>query len=378
MILGDLFMSIKNDISRNACQLFGGQAKCGYDWWWHSFTAKKADTGEEQPFFIEYFICNPALGGKEPILGQHPESKEKGLLPSYLMVKAGWWGENAGQLHRFFAWDDVDISFKVPFHVQADDCFCIETEMRGHIKIEDAEDRPEYMCGNGEMSWDLKIDKQIAFNVGYGASKLFRKMQLFEMFWHAEGMKSAFSGEIILNGEKYIVSPEDCYGYSDKNWGKDFTSPWVWLSSNNLTSTVTGKKLENSVFDIGGGCPKIGPIALKRKLLGAYCYEGKCYEFNFSKFWTGSRTKFECQETDTQIIWHVDQRTWRNRMVTDITCEKKDMLLVNYEAPNGKKLHNRLWNGGNGKGTVKLYRGKKLIDEVICVNVGCEYGEYDK
>ena len=75
---------------------------------------------------------------------------------------------------------------------------------------------------------------------------------------------------------------------------------------------------------------------------------------------------------------YVEQRTWRNRMVTDITCEKKDMLLVNYEAPNGKKLHNRLWNGGNGKGTVKLYRDNKLIDEVICENVGCEFGEYDR
>ena len=62
--------------------------------------------------------------------------------------------------------------------------------------------------------------------------------------------------------------------------------------------------MTDSVFDIGGGCPKIGPIALKRKLLSAYWYEGKCYEFNFSKFWTFTRTKFDCQETDTQIIWH--------------------------------------------------------------------------
>ena len=177
--------------------------------------------------------------------------------------------------------------------------------MRGHVKVEKAETHPEWMCQNGEMSWNLKIDKKVAFNVGYGAGKLFRKIQLFEMFWHAEGMKTAYSGEDIWNGEKYMVSPETCYGYSDKSWGKDFTSPWVWLSSNNLTSKITGKKL------------------------------------------------------------------------TDSTCEKKDMLLVNYEAPNGKKLHNRLWNGGNGKGIVKLYRGKKLIDEVICENVGCEYGEYD-
>ena len=65
------------------------------------------------------------------------------------------------------------------------------------------------------------------------------------------------------------------------------------------------------------------------------------------------------------IIWYVEQKTWFNRMVTEVTCEKKDMLLVNYEAPNGAKRHKRLRNGGNGKGTVKLYRFGKLIDEVI-------------
>ena len=368
----------KHEIARNACQLFGGQAKCGYDWWWHSFTARHEKTGVEKPFFIEYFLCNPASGGDAPILGQLAENQKNGVQPSYLMVKAGAWGEDAAQLHRFFGWNQVEVSFGVPFSVKADDCYCTETEMHGHIRIEDAEAHPEWMCQNGEMSWNLKIDKKVAFNVGYGAGKLFRKTQLFEMFWHAEGMKTAYQGEIIWNGETYIVTPETSYGYADKNWGKDFTSPWVWLSSNNLTSKLTGEKLTDSVFDIGGGCPKVGPVALKRKLLSAYWHEGKCYEFNFSKFWTFCRTKFACQETNTQIIWHVEQKTWRNRMVTDITCDKKDMLLVNYEAPNGKKLHNRLWNGGNGRGTIRLYRDNKLIDEVICENVGCEFGEYDQ
>ncbi len=64
-------------------------------------------------------------------------------------------------------------------------------------------------------------------------------------------------------------------------------------------------------------------------------------------------------------------------MATDITGEKKDMLLINYEAPNGKKLHNCLWNVGNRKGSIKLYRDGKPVDEVIAENVGCEYGEYD-
>ena len=368
----------KHEIVRNECQLFGGQAKCGYDWWWHSLTARHAETGEEKPFFIEFFVCNPAHGTDEPVFGQLPENKANGIQPSYLMVKAGSWGEDAAQLHRFFGWKQIELQGKVPYQVKADDCYVSETEIRGSAKVteEEAKAHPEYMCEAGEMSWNLKIDKKVAFNVGYGAGKLFRTLQLFEMFWHAEGMKTQYSGEIIWNGQKYLVTPETSFGYADKNWGKDFTSPWVWLSSNNLTSKLTGKKLEDSVFDIGGGCPKVGPVALKRKLLSAFWYEGKAYEFNFSKFWTFTRTKFDCRETDTQIIWHVEQKTWLNRMVTDITCEKKDMLLVNYEAPNGKKLHNRLWNGGNGRGTVKLYRRGKLIDAIAAENIGCEYGEY--
>ena len=172
------------------------------------------------------------------------------------------------------------------------------------------------------------------------------------------------------------MTPETSFGYSDKNWGKDFTSPWVWLSSNDVKSHKTGQRLNCTVFDIGGGCPKVGPIALKRKLLSAVYYEGRCYEFNFSKFWTFCRTKFDCKETDTQIIWHVEQRTWRNTMIADFTCEKKDMLLIQYEAPNGTKKHNRLWNGGNGKGTLALYRDGNWIDTLEVSSLGCEYGEY--
>ena len=115
---------------------------------------------------------------------------------------------------------------------------------------------------------------------------------------------------------------------------------------------------------------------IKRKLLSAFYYEGECYEFNFSKFWTKTKTKFESRETDTQIIWHVEQTNRHDKMVSDITCEKKDMLLVNYEAPNGKKLHNRLWNGGNGIGVIKLYHNNQLVDEIEAKNIGCEYGEY--
>ena len=369
----------KHDTSRDMCQLFGSQARLGYDWWWHSFTGYDSVTGESRSFFIEFFVCNPDLAEDEPVLGQDPANRAAGKRPSYLMVKAGSWGKDSTQLHRFFGWNKVKLDFGCPFSVSADDCCLDERMTMGEISItkEQAEAHPEWMCSYGHMAWNLRIDKKVAFNVGYGASGIMRKLQLFEMFWHAEGMKTAYSGEVIYNGRTYIVRPEDCYGYADKNWGKDFTTPWVWLSSCNLTSEITGKRLTDSVFDIGGGRPKVGPVVLDRKLLSAFWHEGRGYEFNFSKFWTFCRTEFDCYETDTHIVWHVDQKTLGSRMITDITCPKADMLLVSYESPDGQKRHRRLFNGGTGEGTIQLFHHGKLVDRVHAENVGCEYGEYD-
>ena len=375
----------KHDKTRDEFMLDGIFADDGYDWWWHSFTGINEKTGEEKAFFIEFFTCNPELGWARPVYGQLPESKKKGLWPSYLMVKAGCWGENAAQLHRFFAWKNVRLHATAPFSIEADDCYASERYLRGSVSVSDkeAKDHPEYMSDAGEMKWDLKVNKKIAFNVGYGASKLFRDLKAFEMYWHAEGMKTGFSGYVIYNGEKYIVSEHNCYGYADKNWGENFTSPWIWLSSNCMTSNITGKKLENSVFDIGGGKPKAFGIEFNDKLLGALYYEGKEFEYNFSKFWTFPGTRFKCGETKDEIIWQVNMDNATSMIRTKFRCKKKDMLLVNYEAPNGEKRHNRLWNGGNGTGRILLYKkiGEdrlRLIDDINVTHLGCEYGVYDK
>ena len=379
-------MANKHDISRDQFMLRGPLSRKGYDWWWHSLTAENAETGEKKPFYIEFFACNPARAKDEPVIvWNDPEKQKRGVLPSYLMVNVGFWGEEKGQLHAFYPWKEVSMHTDAPYSVSVGGCSCSETHTEGSVTVtpEQRDAHPEWMCDAGSMSWKLDIDKKVAFHVGYGASKFFRDINAFEMFWHAEGMKTKYSGEIVLNGVKYVVRPETCNGYADKNWGGDFTSPWVWLSSNELRSLKTGKKLENSVFNIGGGRPKIGPIALDRKLLGAFWYEGKNYEFNFSKFWTLSGTKFDCEETEDQIRWHVVQTTATAKLDTQIRCWKRDMLNINYEAPTGLKRHNRLWNGGNGVGVLRLYKrglnGQwKLIDEIEATGIGCEYGEYDK
>ena len=373
----------KSDITRDYCMLRGPLARKGYDWWWHSFTAEHVRTGARKSFYIEYFLCNPALAEDEPVLvWNDPEGRKRGKRPSYCMINAGFWGKEKGQLHRFFPWREVSIPMGAPLDLKAGDCACTETRMTGRIAVtrEQADAHPEWMSDAGELEWDIQIRKQVAYHVGYGASRFFRAINAFEMFWHAEGMKTAFQSWLRLNGEEYLVRPETCYGYADKNWGGDFTSPWVWLSSSDLVSAVTGQRLYNSAFEVGGGNPKVFGLPLGRKLLGQFYYEGRVYEFNFSKFWTGSRTFFDCRESEEQILWKVVQTTFRAKMEVEVTCRKDEMLLINYESPDGYKRHDRLWNCGNGRGTVRLYvkrrGGWELVDEVRAGSVGCEYGVY--
>jgi tocopherol cyclase len=170
--------------------------------------------------------------------------------------------------------------------------------------------------------------------------------------------------------------------YSDKNWGSDFTSSWLWISSCNMKSLITGKELSNSAVEIGGGNPKIYGLSLGRKLLGGIYYEGKMYEYNFSKFWTGSKIDFDFTENENVNTWTLEAYNHNSAMQLLLNCKNDEMLFVNYESPDGKKLHNRLWNGGTGYGEIKLFVKQRnrwgVIDHILINNAGCEYGEYDK
>ena len=103
----------KHDISRDACQLFGAQARCGYDWWWHSFTGRHAVTGEEKAFFIEFFLCNPASGGPEPVFGQLPENRKRKLRE--LCSQAG--GEYAAAVMEFVTTDHGAVEVSLRHHI---------------------------------------------------------------------------------------------------------------------------------------------------------------------------------------------------------------------------------------------------------------------
>jgi hypothetical protein len=369
-------------MSRNGYMMKGALARRGYDWWWHSLVGADRETGELRPFFIEYYIINPALGGKTPVLGQLGENLRKGIRPSYAMIKCGTWGKaSAVQIHNFYGVSEFEAA-RDRMDVLIGANTANETRLTGAAEVseKDAAAHPEWMSDAGAMRWDLKVKKILSYDIDLGSSRLMRELNAFDMYWHVQGMLTQYAGTIFWNGREFAVRPETCCGYQDKNWGTDYTNPWVWLNCNNFRSERTGERLARTSLDVGGVLPRLFGVALPRRVVIAFYLEGELYEFNFSKAWTLPRQKLYCAVGKERVVWQITASTNKAKIEIDFSCPLDHMLRFNYENPDGAKNHNELWNGHHASGTVKLYRrtaaGFKLIDTFLGEMGGCEYGKY--
>ncbi len=349
----------------------------GFDWWWHSFTGYSEETGEPKSFFIEYFVMNPGLGSDIPILGQLKENDK----PSYAMVMAGTWEEGKKQIHNMYPMSSFTYRHE-PFRVQIGDNILEDVFLAGSVRMskEETKTHPEYMSDYGSMDWSLMVYKELSFDVGYGSSNFLRDQNAFNMYWHVEGLKTEYDGYVNLDGKRYLVTKGKSFGYQDKNWGRDFTNPWIWLNCNKLSYKGSEEVLEQTAFVFGGGQPLVFGKALDGKILGVFVHKGKAYEYNFSKVWKNNRQSFKTKDDGENLHWFIKCQNNHSRIALHFQAPKKDLLLMKYENPRGEMNHRHLYNGGTARGEVRLYdkkgKGYQLVGEFSGSLAGCEYGTY--
>jgi hypothetical protein len=370
----------RSDLARNANMLMNPFTKKGYYRWWHSFSGVQVDTGEMRTFFVEFFVVNPAMGTDRPILGQHPYYRRREMKPSYVCVKAGVFpdanGENGKQLHAFYPISSLKLT-PHPLVIQVEDCFYSEERLTGAIEVAPEEAaHPFFMSDAGSIVWNVEVHKAIACHTGLLGSKMAQIFNVLESYWHGEGIKSLFRGSVILDGIEYEIRSELSYGYADKHWGRNFNSPWLQLASSKLTSERTGKELRHSCIAVNGCCPRFLFLPLRRKLLIQLTYTGEDFEFGMTPF-TLSRCKWETKESKKRFVWHIIAKNKDSVIKISASCIKEQMLHLRYENPDGVLSRFPLWAGGDGEGTIQLFRripgGREYIDTLHMENLFCEY-----
>ena len=356
-----------------------------YDWWWHNMTGfENGDPSKPRSFFMEYFTINPGIKSKKPIVGPTQ-------TPCYAMMKVGFWDKNnSKQYNQFYSILDTRISTKT-FNVKIgrdSNGGWINTannrRLKGKVNTLGAKKtRKTLFSDQGSMSWDLKVKKVKHFNPMKGEKFLnwiTKSIEPFEMAWMVHGVMTEYEGEIVLRdktgkSKRYVLTFDTSCGYQDKNWGRDFTNPWVWLQSSCIT-TENKREIKGACFVVGGGDPQVVDINLGKKLL-IYFNDGKRkYECNFTKNLLNSTT-FKIHRSKKKLTWNVQGECENHKLKITATCPLDEMLKVKYENPSGKYCHKNLLNGGTATGTVELYsKGNKLLKTFYFSRGGCEYGKY--
>lgn len=371
------------DTARNAYVLSGSLSKKGYLRWWHSFQGTNTLTGDSRTFFIEYFIMNPGLGGDTPIWGLHPYYRKNKMKPSYFLVKAGVLpsakGGDGVQLHRFFSISELSQT-KQPFTLQAEDCFYSENRISGSVEVSDSEASHKFLQTDaGIMEWNLEVLKTIACHTGFIANPIFTALNALESFWHGEGIQCYYRGKVTLNGQEYLVTTDNCFGYADKHWGRNYNYPWLQFASCHLFSEKTGRQLKHSALAIDGCCPKLLFLPLRRKINLQLTYTGEDFDFTFANLIKIPRIAWDSRGKKGHLIWHIKAQNRDVMLKLSISTRTRAMMPMNYETTAGKRYRQPILCGGLGMGWVEIYRrtpdGPQLIDKLTIRDALCEFQE---
>ena len=292
--------------------------------------------------------------------------------PSYLLVKAGVYGEGGKQMNRFIP--SVKLNYKKSTATfSTDGCLFSAENLAGSVDVreEDLRVHPEFSCNSGTMFWDLK------YEVLTDSKKLYSDSR---NFWIPLGSRANFAGSVVLDGEEFSVLPETSFGYIDKSWGAGYPGAYYHLSAMRLTSTITRKSLRSSYICVEGEFGK------ESRLSGIIRVGENSFRFGEGVFGSPEE-KHGCVQVPgngdgESLHWSVSLENGDFVVDLDLYCKDSEMFVRDYEIPQGRRTLMRVLGGGTGSGEVRVFKknGKRLelLEQAVISDAICEFGQLDE
>lgn len=373
----------------------------GFERWRYSFCGVSRFTGSEKRFFIEMYLVNPSVSPNVAVIAQKTRTfvgetevdvqnalvggssyggrysgQDIVVKPSYVLIKAGVFGAGGKQMNSFVASSHLDYT-RSSASFRAGGCEFSAEALVGSVSVSasDIRVRPEILCNEGTMEWDLRYDRK----------EMCREQEVLfgnSMYsWVPLGIGTMFSGRVVLDGEEYSVEPMKSFGFIDKSWGQKFGDSYFHLSSGRITSIITGKPLEKSFFSVDGefGSKKClsGVISIgewKFKLGGLLCCMG------------GMKERHDCiqvpaNESAEKLHWTICVEQGNTVLDLDVFCDTSEMFVRSYELPQRNRELMQILGGGTGVGEIRIYKkvggNLELLEHAKFVDTICEFGQND-
>jgi hypothetical protein len=364
----------------------------GFEKWRYDFCAVHKDTGVEKKFFIEMYLVNPAISPKVAVIAQKSRlafsendlqyalagtmatknaEPEVVVRPSYVLIKAGMFGENGKQINNFLP--SAQLSYSKDSGVfKVGDCSFSSYSLTGSVYVseDDLREKPELSCNAGAMDWELTFKRDISCGLmGFKQDTV----------WVPTGAKTSFSGTIHIDGEEFIAYPQNSFGYSDKKWGIHLNDPYFHLSSSKLTSIITGKSMTNSCLVIDGEYN--GKIQAFLNVDGHNFRIARPSLFKcFSEF--HECTQMPTDEDGEKLHWSLSIHKGKYVIDIDVFCRAEEMFVRDYEIPQGRRTLIKVLGGGTGKGEVRIYKkihkNLELLEHANIYDVSCDFGQKEE
>lgn len=364
--------------------------RCGFDRWRWVFNAINAASGEERCFFIEISVLNPALNSDRVVFYEAPSEKiasadlqaaltgnldlpeaENKVLPSYCCVCSGILGKSPRRLTRYIP--ACEFSFKKNgFDIKADACMFGENSLSGVQEVTRADCRrlPQGERSDaGKMEWNLKYET--FFDSAPVSSK-----KAFS--WYASGIKTQFSGRVTFDGDEFVVSPDNSFGYADKTWGCEMPFPFLHISSSRMTSIFTGKIMRDSAFALE--CNLDGKVVVLSK------FGEKEFSFGSKKKIKKYESTWRCVRSPSnsggeELHWSVSINSKKYILDVDVFSSANELIIKDYDLPQGDGALLKVVSGASATGEIRLYRQiqktLELIQHAKIVSAVAEYGVRD-
>ena len=375
--------------------LRGKLKRNGFECWRYVFSGINRITGERRVFFVEMYYVNPAISPKKIVVSRKPKPADyadinsvlaqtssdspkkeiqpsaSSIQPSFFAVRSGFYGENAKLLNCFLPAETL-CKVKNEHSFKADDFIFAPDHIKGIISVtrNDLLSNPALSCDQGFISWNLNFEMSVSSGALYDRGK---------NFYVADGACAVFSGSVNADGQDFSVGPGSSFGFIEKKWGPALRSSLFHLSSSNISSMITGKKLSRACFCLDGEYN--GKLVIFSSIDGHVMRLKTKSLFNkFSEIHEWSRTPADAD--GEKLHWTVSIHKGKIVADIDIYCKTAEMFVRDYEFPSGGNLFLKVLGGGTGFGEIRIYkRAKKdleLLEHAEIKNAVCEYGEVNK